>query len=317
MARTDASAQSLSDDPADPLSDWPPTADAPDSAAATSTGQHLSGFRNGDLFFDVIDSGPRDGEPVVLLHGFPQTATSWNAVTNLLNQRGLRTVAPHQRGYSPNARPRGRLAYRLPHLVDDTVRLLDAIGEPVHLVGHDWGAVVAWLTAAQHPDRVRSLTSVSVPHPGAFLRSMLTSKQALRSYYMGVFQLPFLPELVLRMLPSVADRMLAGVGMTASQRETTRREIIQAGALTGALNWYRAMPLVSPRTMGGRVAVPTTHVWSDRDVALDRKGAELTSRYVTAPFNLVVLPGVSHWVPEQQPETLAGIIASAARQINP
>ena len=282
--------------------------------AISGNGEYLTEFRNGNLFFDVIDSGPRDGETVVLLHGFPQTASSWAAVTHILNRRGLRTVAPNQRGYSPRARPLGRLAYRLEFLIEDTECLIDAIGTPVHLVGHDWGAAVAWLTAAKRPDLVRSLTTVSVPHPGAFIRSMFTSRQVLRSYYMGVFQVPFLPELLLRLLPSVADRILSAAGMTAEQRADTRRHIIQTSALSGGLNWYRALPFTAPRTMNARVRVPTTHVWSDRDVALDRCGAERTGRYVDAPFRLIVLPGVSHWVPEHRPEKLAEIIETPTRQ---
>ncbi len=116
------------------------------------TESRLTQFRNGPHTFDVIDSGRLDGTPVVLLHGFPQRASTWNAVAEHLHERGLRTYAPDQRGYSPGARPRSRFAYGLAALTSDVVALIDAIGAPrVHLVGHDWGAAVAWSVAAATP----------------------------------------------------------------------------------------------------------------------------------------------------------------------
>src|SRR5699024_8826710 len=119
---------------------------------------------------------------------------------------------------------------------------------------------------------------------------------------------------LLRRLPSVADRLLPAAGTRAEQRANTRRHIIQTSALSGGLNWYRALPFTAPRTMNARVRVPTTHVWSDRDVALDRCGAERTGRYVDAPFRLMVLPGVSHWMPEHRPAKLAAISEPPTRQ---
>src|SRR5215213_5684608 len=125
----------------------------------------LRSYRHDGLTFDVEDEGPLEGDPVVLLHGFPQRSTCWRLVVPLLHARGLRTYAPDQRGYSPSARPARRRDYRLERLVDDVLALVEAIGRPVHLVGHDWGAVVAWALASQRPDDVRTLTAVSVPHP--------------------------------------------------------------------------------------------------------------------------------------------------------
>ena len=113
----------------------------------------------------------------------PSGRRSWRAVAPLLHAHGLRTLAPDQRGYSPGARPRRRRDYRLDRLVADVVALVDEVGRPVHLVGHDWGAVVAWVLAATRPDLVRTLTAVSVPHPAAFVRAALTSRQGLRSWY--------------------------------------------------------------------------------------------------------------------------------------
>ncbi|WP_244199533.1 alpha/beta fold hydrolase [Amycolatopsis thailandensis] len=273
----------------------------------------VGSFEHDGLTFDVRDTGPLDGTVVVLLHGFPQTSTSWAETAALLNERGYRTIAPDQRGYSPRARPRGRFAYRSSRLVADTVSLIDTIGTgPVHLVGHDWGANVAWATAARRPDLVRSLTSVSVPHAGAFLRAMLTSDQLVRSYYMALFQIPWLPERALRSRPRFLDRTLAKTGMTPTQIARVHQEIVLGGALTGGLNWYRAMFLQRPTGLRGRVPVPTTHVWSDGDTALSRRSAELAGEYVDGEYRLEILTGVSHWVPEEAATTLAAIVDRTA-----
>ncbi|QIX28372.1 alpha/beta fold hydrolase [Nocardioides sp. JQ2195] len=270
------------------------------------TASRLSTFSHAGLTFDVIDEGPIDGPVAVLLHGFPQRASSWNGVAGLLHGQGIRTVAPDQRGYSPRARPRGRSAYRLGHLAADVNQLIDTLDAgPVHLVGHDWGAVVAWAVATD-PARVRSLTAVSVAHPTAFLRSMLGA-QAAKSWYIGAFQLPRLPEKLLSD-PRRAGRFLGGSGMTRGMTETYQRDIVDHGALPGALNWYRALPLTDPRAATGRISVPTTMVWSDRDVALGRRGIDLTEEYVDAPYSLHVLGGVSHWIPDEAPDVLAEIV---------
>src|SRR3954463_14957615 len=158
----------------------------------------MDSFRRGDLTFDVRDAGPADGTPVVLLHGFPQDSSSFDRLTPALHSAGLRTLAPDQRGYSPGARPSGRAAYRMRELTADVLALLDAaeLGS-AHVVGHDWGGIVGWALAAWHPERGRTLTAVSVPHPAAMARAFVTSDQALRSWYMGLFQLPVLPEQLL------------------------------------------------------------------------------------------------------------------------
>jgi pimeloyl-ACP methyl ester carboxylesterase len=272
--------------------------------------ERMTTFANQGLTFDVVDSGPIDGEPVVLLHGFPQSSASWSAVSELLHGAGLRTFAPNQRGYSRGARPPGRFAYRMSELVADTVALIDAIGAPVHLVGHDWGAAVAWTTAAAHPDRVRTLTSLSVPHPTAFIRSMLTSSQALHSYYMALFQVPKLPELALGD-PGRLRRGLRGSGMTDAHIDLVLRDVLESGALPFALNWYRAMPAIGRRPVPA-VTVPTTHIWSTGDGFLSRRGAELTERYVHAPYRLQIVDG-THWLPEQRPELVAEAVIERAR----
>ncbi len=266
----------------------------------------ITEFRNDGWTFPVTDGGPLDGQVVVLLHGFPQTSTSWDPVSERLHASGYRTLAFDQRGYAQTARPRGRRAYRMSRLVSDVAALIDVAGAPVNLVGHDWGAAVAWSVAAARPELVRTLTAVSVPHPSAFLGSMLVSSQLLRSYYIGVFQLPRLPEFLCRRR-GLSDRMLAGIGMTPDQAGRVRTEVFDSGALTPSINWYRAMPFVSPHYIR-KVSAPTTYVWSTGDTALSRRAATLCERFVTGPYRFEIVEG-SHWIPEERPDFLATLIA--------
>ena len=155
-------------------------------------------YSRGDLTFDVLDEGPPGRPVVVLLHGFPQQNTSWNTVIPRLTEQGYRCLAPNQRGYSRTASPRGRWKYRTSELAADVCGLIDASGaRQVHLVGHDWGAAVAWVVAAYAPERLATLTALSVPHPAGFQKAVLTSRQGLASWYMFFFQLPRIPERVL------------------------------------------------------------------------------------------------------------------------
>ncbi|MFC8528614.1 alpha/beta fold hydrolase [Nocardia sp. NPDC057227] len=278
----------------------------------------LTSYTNDGLVFDVTDSGPADGTPVVLLHGFPQNARQWDRLAPFLHERGYRTIAPDQRGYAPGARPRGRYAYRVRALVGDTAALIETLGcGPVHLVGHDWGSIVAWSAAAARPDLVRTLTSVSAPHPMAFLRSLGSSTQALRTGYMLLFQLPVLPEFVLaRAFRAAAAPRLRHYatrlsGLDGEQWDRLLREVVDGGALHYGLQWYRAMPIVDPRQARRPVAVPTTHVRGSRDVFMSRRCAELTARYATGPFRAETLDA-AHWIPEERPAELAAIIAARA-----
>ena len=276
------------------------------TASTDRAARRIRTFTNESLTFEVLDDGPVGGPAVVLLHGFPERASHWDAVSKELHAHGLRTLAPDQRGYSPGARPRDRASYRMSHLVGDTLALVQRYGAPVHLVGHDWGAAVAWATAAARPDLVRTLTTVSVPHPGAFARSLLTSTQALRSWYVLAFQPPGLVEVLARTAPGTLTAFLRRAGLTDAEVVRFRSEIVDYGALPGALGWYRALPF--PTQAPGPVRVPTTHVWSDGDLALARRGAELTADHVHAPYEFRILEGVTHWVPTQAPGRLAAAI---------
>lgn len=272
----------------------------------------MKSFVRDGLEFDVTTGGPVDGRPVVLLHGFPQRATAWREVEPVLHAAGLRTYAPDQRGYSPRARPQGRWNYRMRDLVGDVVALVEEIGEPVHLVGHDWGAIVAWGLTTSRPDLVRTLTAVSVPHPGAMARATMTSTQALRSWYFALFNVPFLVDGLVNARPHLLDGWLRGSGMTDEQLDRFHGEIVDDGALSGALAWYRAMPLSllpsGRASVSRQVTVPTTYVWSTGDSAISRAAAEACDEFVEADFRYVELDGVSHWIPEEVPAVLAEII---------
>ena len=271
--------------------------------------ERITSYTRDGLVFDVHDAGPVDGTPVLLLHGFPQDSRSWAALSPLLHERGYRTVAPNQRGYSPGARPRPRRAYRPSELTSDVVELIQVAGlGPVHLVGHDWGAAVAWEVAAQRPDLLRSLTALSVPHPAAFVQAMFTSNQGRRSRYMLFFQLPWWPE---RQLSSgqTWERLLRSTGMSAEAAARDAEPMRDRAAARGALNWYRAMLLSPPRSVRAKITVPTLYVWSDRDRAIGPKGAALTPRFVAGPYTYEVLEGVSHWIPDEAPEQLDALLA--------
>ncbi|WP_343574168.1 alpha/beta fold hydrolase [Mycobacterium sp.] len=267
-------------------------------------------YTHNGLTFDVRDAGPADGPVVVLLHGFPQHNDSWDAVIDRLTAHGYRCLAPNQRGYCAGARPPRRRDYRIPELVGDLRALIDAGGaQRVHLVGHDWGAAVAWAAAAEMPERIKTVSPVSVPHPAAFLKSFLTSRQGLASYYMYLFQLPRLPEwMMLRRNGNFLAKSLRRAGQTPVVAERDARAMLEPGALTAAINWYRAMPLSNPRSINQKVSVPTLYVWSDQDIALLPKAAYNTGSYVTAEYRFEVMPGVSHWIPDEEPDKLAGLL---------
>ncbi|MGA5303661.1 alpha/beta fold hydrolase [Nucisporomicrobium flavum] len=257
------------------------------------------------LTFDVYEGGPADGDPVLLLHGFPQDHREFDLILPRLHAAGLRTYALDQRGYSAGARPAAVEDYRLNEPTADAVAVLDALGvERAHVIGHDWGAQVGWLLAAHHPDRVRTLTAVSVPHPRGLAVSLRNQpSQRLRFAYMKVFQSRFAERLLLARDGEVLKRMMRPIGARAARYASAMAE---PGRLTGALNWYRAL---SGRQLAGvgKITVPTTYVWSDRDPVVGRSAALATRTWVEGDYRLVVLRGVGHWVPEEAPDALADV----------
>lgn len=273
---------------------------------ANMTDNRIVEFRRGPYRFDVVDTGPLDGPIAILLHGFPQSPASWTKVAALLNERGIRTLAPMQRGYAVDARPRWRWQYRSSQLFADIDQLIATVGSDVHVVGHDWGAHVAWGVAGTNP-AVRSVTAVSVPHSAAFVRSWFTSNQLLKSWYMFAIQIPLLADMLPRLSRRRFDAGLRSGGMTDEMIESVNRDVIDTGGFTGALNWYRGMPFASPSAIR-RIKIPTAYVWSDRDIALGPVGARLTERYVDGPYRFEVFEGASHWIPDERPVELAAVI---------
>jgi len=266
-------------------------------------------FEHDGLVFDVAESGPADGEAVVLLHGFPEAGSSWSNMTPSLAAGGCRVLAPDQRGYSPGARPPAQGDYALDRLVADVLSLADNAGlDRFHLVGHDWGGAVAWALASKHPDRLRTLAVLSTPHPKALGRSLLRSDQVLRSSYVGLFRLPVVSErLLLAFDGRVLEQGLRRAGLSAAKAREYTARMSEPGALTAALNWYRAN---TSSLAIGDVDVPTLYIWSTGDAALGRRAAELTADYVKGPYRFEVLDGVSHWIPEEAPDEAAALLLS-------
>jgi pimeloyl-ACP methyl ester carboxylesterase len=260
------------------------------------------------LTFDVYEGGPADGRPVLLLHGFPQDHREFDRILPRLHAAGLRTYALDQRGYSPGARPSEVADYRLSEPTADAVAVLDALGlDTVHVVGHDWGAQVAWLIAAHHPGRVRTLTAISVPHPRALrLALRVRPSQRARFAYMVALRSPAAERFLLAGGGTVLKRMMGPIGGRADQYAGAMRD---PGRLTGALNWYRA--LSGGQLAGcGVIQVPTTLVWSDRDPVFGLTGALRTGDWVEADYQLVAMRGIGHWVPEEAPSALADAVLS-------
>jgi pimeloyl-ACP methyl ester carboxylesterase len=266
------------------------------------------------LVFDALTAGPPTGELVVLLHGFPQTSACWTPLLETLAAAGYRAVAPDQRGYSPRARPTAVRDYRMPELVADVVAIADRLGAArVHLVGHDWGGVVAWMLAGRHPQRVATLTAVSTPHPRAFARALVAGTQALRSAYIPMFRIPRLPELLLGARRQRGLHwLLAQDGLGAEWVEIYSRALAGPGALSAAMAWYRAATPFSLRTP--RVGVPTLYVWGSGDAALGPRAAVTTGLWVTGAYRFEVLPGAGHWLPEHHAEELGHLLLEHLRR---
>ena len=288
----------------------------PVAAAGAGTSQADDGITMtqidvGDFTFDVRTAGPDDGEVVLLLHGFPQTSHEWRHQLRALGEAGFRAVAPDQRGYSPGARPARVEDYALPLLVGDVIGLADAIGaDRFHVVGHDWGAAVAWGVAIAARDRVITANPVSVPHPDAFARVLNDpdSCQVAASSYFDVFVQPDSEDAFLANDHALLRGVFAGIDAGAVEEYV--RVLGSKPALGAALNWYRAN--VADRNLQGGavgpVEVPTMFTWSDGDTALCIDGALLTEEYVEGPYRFEVLEGVSHWIPDLAPEAMSSLL---------
>ena len=247
----------------------------------------------------------------MFLHGFPQFGYEWRHQIPALVEAGFRVVAPDMRGYNLSDKPPGVRAYRVELLARDVERLILSCGErTANVVGHDWGAIVAWIAAMRHPGRVRRLAILNVPHPARFLEGLLSPGQLLRSSYMFFFQIPWLPEAVIRagdfaLLRSAWRRDPERPGaFTAEDIERYVEAVAQPGALSATLNYYRAL-LRSPRKLGallGRIEAPVLVIWGERDRSLSRRLAEPPRLWVPNLLRVERLPGASHWVAEDRPQ---------------
>lgn len=252
-----------------------------------------------------------EGDAVALcLHGFPESRFSWRHQLPALAGHGWRAVAPDLRGYGESSRPAGVAAYRIDALVADVAALFDALSARRRLlVGHDWGALIAWESAIRRVRPLDGLVIMNVPHPAVFRRVLLRSPaQMLRSWYVAFFQLPVLPELMLgaagaRAVGDAFRRM--AVDKSAFPEEVLahyRANARAPGALTAMINYYRANARGLLRKMPEpeAIEVPVLMVWGEADTAL---GLELTEGYepYVRDFTLVRLPGVSHWVQQEAP----------------
>ncbi|MET0903651.1 MAG: alpha/beta hydrolase [Acidimicrobiales bacterium] len=256
---------------------------------------------SGGLLFTARTAGPDGGRPILLLHGFPQTSRCWAHQLEPLAGAGHRAVAFDQRGYSPGARPDDVAAYKPAALVADVIAVADSCGfERFDLVGHDFGGMVAWMVAGHHPERVRSLTVASTPHPAAFKASYQTSSdQNERSGYMRSFRSAERGELEAQLLADDAAglRLVYG-GLDPAAVEEYVTVLREPGALTAAVDWYRSMSGTASAATPP-ASVPTLYVWSDQDPSLGREAAEATAALVTGDYRFAVLEGVGHWIPEQ------------------
>ncbi len=262
------------------------------------------------LRFEVLEEG--DGNRLaLLLHGFPEHAVSWRHQMPVLAGMGYRVWAVNQRGYGRTSRPAAVADYALPNLLDDVAALIDASGaRSVALIGHDWGAMVAWCFAAGQKRPLERLVIMNVPHPLCFRAALRHWRQARKSWYVAFFQLPLLPERVLAAKGGAAvRRMFAGLALPEDVLQVYARQIAEPGAATAMLNWYRAARLDAGRMPDLRrvIAVPTLVIWGEEDVALDPICLEGTERYVR-DLTLRRLPGVTHWVQQDAPEAVNAML---------
>ncbi len=262
----------------------------------------------------VLQEGPEDGPLVILLHGFPEHAGAWSVHSALLAGAGFRVWAPDQRGYGGSDKPERIADYRLDALAADVVGLIDAAGrERAVLIGHDWGAAVAWWVAARHPERVAKLVAINVPHPAAMRGYVRRSLAQLRkSWYILAFQVPLLPEA----LASRDDFRLLTRALTSSSRAGTftdedlaayRHAWAPPGALRSMLDWYRAMLRHPPTMAEARIAVPTLLLWGVHDVALER-GLAQRSIDLCDDGRLIFFEDATHWVHHEEPERVHAAI---------
>jgi pimeloyl-ACP methyl ester carboxylesterase len=268
--------------------------------------EHSTVKTNG-IQLHIVQAGPKSGIPVVLLHGFPEFWYGWRKQIPALVAAGCRVIVPDQRGYNLSDKPKGIKSYCVNTLVEDIVGLVDALDyEKVNLVGHDWGALVGWTLGIQHPERLHRLGILNVPHPAVMKRFLQRDPgQMVRSLYALFFQLPWLPEMSMR-IGNWSGASL-GIRRSGNSHAFTDEDIkkykeawSQPGAVTAMLNWYRAaFRYQSQITNDMQVHVPTLMLWGVKDFALTYRMARPSLDYCEKG-NLIFFPDASHWVQHEE-----------------
>ena len=274
----------------------------------------------GDVRLHYVEAG--EGPLVVLLHGFPQFWYMWRFQIPALAEAGFRVVAPDMRGYNLSEKPRGVRSYHVELLARDVERLIRACGEEsAAVVGHDWGAMVAWMAAMMYPERIEKLGILNVPHPERFVRGLLRPSQLLRSSYMFFFQVPRLPEKVLAarnfasLRYTLRNEPICPGAFTDEDIERYVEALARPGALTATLNYYRALFRRSPlkaRALLRRIEAPVIVMWGERDRYLRAELAEPDRSWVP---NLRVerLSDASHFVAEDRPGEVNALLLEFLR----
>src|SRR5437899_943627 len=265
------------------------------------------------LTFDALVSGEPGARLVLLLHGFAESMHCWRAQVAALAAAGYRAVAPNQRGYSPGARPdTGDTAnYHIDRLMDDAMAIMAASGDNdrrFHLAGHDWGGSIAWALADRFPERVASLTILSRPHPNAFNRALQApdGDQAHRSRHHRAFLEQGAEDVVLADDCKWLRERWAAAGMPVASMEKHLAVLGNGPAMQAALAWYRARGAI--RAPLGPIRVPTLYIWGDADDTVGRPAAEGTVDFVAAPYRFEVLSGGGHFVADQMPHRVSGLL---------
>ncbi len=270
----------------------------------------------GEVSLHVALAGEGDGPLVVLLHGFPEFWWSWRHRIPALMQAGFRVAAPDLRGYNLSDQPPAVADYGLSHLTADVDGLVRALGEDsAHIVGHDWGAVVAWDFAMRYPARVRRLGILNVPHPAVMVHALLTSPaQVRRSWYVFFFQVPHLPELILQQNDYASLRRSLAAGRLVRPGRDELEPYVDAAkradALRGGMNYYRAMfrgAIPALRTRPARIDAETLVIWGERDLFLGRELAT-PPRKLVPNARVEFLPEASHWVQVDAPSRVNGLL---------
>ncbi|MEP6502524.1 MAG: alpha/beta hydrolase [Betaproteobacteria bacterium] len=270
--------------------------------------------------FHALAAGPIDGPLVLLLHGFPETSHGWRKQISPLADAGFRVVAPDQRGVGLSSKPADAGSYRIDRLAADMVALVRALGrERVQIVGHDWGGMVAWYLAEHHADVVERVAILDAPHPAVFSTYLLRHPSQLgKSWYMGFFQLPWLPEALLKArdfewLSQALTTTSRPGAFSAADIAVYRRAWAEPGALTAMLNWYRALRLGAKAPGGsGHVTIPVRLLWGDRDTALEPGLADASMARCSAG-ELFHFAEATHWLQHEEPERVNALLLEFLR----